>query len=291
MSAKLIDGKVIAQQVIERVAHQVQQRTEQGHRRPGLAVVLVGADPASEVYVRRKQSACERAGLLSFSHDLPQSTQQEELLALIEQLNRDEAVDGILVQLPLPAHIDESVITQAISPHKDCDGFHPCNVGRLALRQPQLRPCTPKGIMVLLDSTGETYKGRNAVVVGASNIVGRPMMLELALAGATVTLCHRFTEDLAEHVGRADILVIATGRTDVVQAEWIRPGATVIDVGIHRREDGSIHGDLLDVETAMARAGHLTPVPGGVGPMTVAMLMENTLEAADGRHHIHGVSQ
>lgn len=285
MPAQLIDGKLIAQQVIERVAQQVQRRSEQGHRRPGLAVVLVGNDPASEVYVRRKQSACERAGLLSFSHRLDESITESELMNLIEQLNRDESVDGILVQLPLPAHIDESLITQMISPYKDCDGFHPWNVGMLALRKPQLRACTPKGIMALLDATGEIYKGRHAVVVGASNIVGRPMMMELALAGATVTLCHRFTKDLQVHVERADILVVATGRTDVVDAAWISPGATVIDVGIHRRDDGTLHGDLLDVDTAMQRAAWLTPVPGGVGPMTVAMLMENTLEAADGRHH------
>jgi len=279
MTAQILNGGAIADQVIDSVAETVRQRSEQGLPTPGLAVILVGDDPASQVYVARKEQACERAGIRSLGQRLPATAQEEEILQIVRKLNGDDRVNGILIQLPLPQHIDEQTVTEAIDPRKDCDGFHPYNIGRLTLRKPALRACTPKGIMHLLDATGEVYKGRHAVVVGASNIVGRPMTLELALAGATVTLCHRFTKHLQQHVEAGDILILATGRAGVVKGNWIKPGATVIDVGIHRREDGSLHGDLLDVNQARQCAAWLTPVPGGVGPMTVAMLMQNTLEA------------
>jgi len=279
VTAQTLNGKAIADQVIGEVAEAIERRSAAGLPAPGLAVILVGEDPASNVYVARKEDACRRAGIRSLGQRLPAQTSQDELLQIIRQLNTDPKVNGILVQLPLPDHIDEQTVTEAIDPGKDCDGFHPYNIGRLTLRKPALRACTPKGIMRLLDATGEVYKGRHAVVVGASNIVGRPMTLELALAGATVTLCHRFTRNLQQHVAAGDMLILATGKAGAVRGDWIKPGATVIDVGIHRREDGSLYGDLLDVEQARERAAWLTPVPGGVGPMTVAMLMQNTLEA------------
>jgi methylenetetrahydrofolate dehydrogenase (NADP+)/methenyltetrahydrofolate cyclohydrolase len=278
MSAQLIDGKSIAAQVRNEVKEAVSKRLAQGKRPPGLAVILVGQDPASEVYVRNKRRACEESGILSRSYDLPASTTQEDLLKLIDDLNADPEIDGILVQLPLPEPIDPEIIIERIRPDKDVDGFHPYNVGRLALRIPALQPCTPFGIMRLLDCIGEPFKGRDAVIVGASNIVGRPMALELMLAGATVTVCHRFTHNTAEHVRRADIVVVAVGRPDLVKGAWIKPGATVIDVGINRLDDGSLAGDV-EFEPASERAGYITPVPGGVGPMTVAMLMQNTLKA------------
>ncbi len=283
MSAQIIDGKAIAAQVREQVRQQVEARRAAGKRPPGLAVILVGQDPASEVYVRNKRRACEEVGFLSFAHDLEESVSQEELLALIADLNADERVDGILVQLPLPAHIDTETVIEAIRPDKDVDGFHPYNVGRLATRLPVLRPCTPRGVMTLLESTGEPIRGQDAVVVGASNHVGRPMGLELLLAGCTVTTCHRFTRDLEAHVRRAEILVVAVGKPGIVQGEWIRPGAVVIDVGINRTEEGRLVGDV-DFERARERAGWITPVPGGVGPMTVATLLQNTLEAAERFH-------
>jgi methylenetetrahydrofolate dehydrogenase (NADP+)/methenyltetrahydrofolate cyclohydrolase len=245
-------------------------------------VVLVGNDPASEIYVKNKRLACEEAGLLSRSYDLAADTSEQALLDLIDALNEDGTIDGILVQLPLPAHINAETIIERIRPDKDVDGFHPYNVGRLALRIPQLRPCTPRGIITLLESTGESYYGREAAVVGASNHVGRPMALELLLAGATVTCCHRFTRDLESHVRAAEILVVAAGKPGLVPGEWIRPGATVIDVGIHRSEFGLI-GDVV-FDTAKERAGWITPVPGGVGPMTVATLLQNTLYAAEALH-------
>jgi methylenetetrahydrofolate dehydrogenase (NADP+)/methenyltetrahydrofolate cyclohydrolase len=280
MTAKIIDGKLIAAEIRAEVRDGVSERVKAGGRAPGLAVVLVGQDPASQVYVRKKREACAEAGIVSSMHDLPQETTQEQLLELIEQLNDDETVDGILVQLPLPAQINESDIIDHIHPDKDVDGFHPYNIGRLTQRKPLLRPCTPWGIIMLLDHIGETYKGRHAVIVGASNIVGRPMCMELLLAGATTTVCHRFTNDLEEQVGRADILVVAVGKPGIVKGEWVKPGATVIDVGINRLEDGTLTGDV-DFEKAAEHAAWITPVPGGVGPMTVAVLMRNTLDAAN----------
>ncbi len=283
MTAQLIDGKAIAASLRKDIATRVQERRGRGKRPPGLAVLLVGNSPASEIYVRNKRRACEEVGFLSRSYDLDTNTTERELLDLIDNLNLDEEIDGILVQLPLPEHIDPETVLERIRADKDVDGFHPYNVGRLALRMPLLRPCTPYGVMTLLKHTGESFYGREAVVVGASNIVGRPMTLELLLAGCTVTTCHRFTRNLHEHVARADILVAATGKPGLIQGEWIKPGATVIDVGINRLEDGSITGDL-DFATARERAGWITPVPGGVGPMTVATLLENTLYAAEKLH-------
>lgn len=278
MTANIIDGKSVAEKVLDQVATEVSRRVRDGLRRPGLAVVLVGSDPASQVYVRNKRKKCEQVGFESFCFDLSAETTESDLLALIEQLNNDSNVDGILVQLPLPGHIDPDLVTQQISPNKDVDGFHPFNIGLLTLRQPGLRPCTPKGIMELLSSTGEPIKGGHAVVVGASNIVGRPMAMELLIAGSTVTVCHRFTQNLAAHVAQADILIVAVGKQGIVDSHWIKPGAVVIDVGINRREDGTLRGDI-DFNSAAQRAGWITPVPGGVGPMTIAMLIENTLQA------------
>ena len=285
MSAQIIDGKAIAAEVRNRVRGQVAARVAAGKRPPGLAVILVGQDPASEVYVRNKRRACEEVGIVSFAHDLPETVSQDDLLALIEDLNRDERVDGILVQLPLPMHIDTETVIETIRPDKDVDGFHPYNVGRLALRVPVLRPCTPRGVMSLLERTGQPIRGQDAVVVGASNHVGRPMGLELLLAGCTVTTCHRFTRDLPAHVARADIVVVAVGKPGIVRGDWIKPGAVVIDVGINRTEDGRLIGDV-EFESARERAGWITPVPGGVGPMTVATLLQNTLEAAEQFHDL-----
>jgi methylenetetrahydrofolate dehydrogenase (NADP+)/methenyltetrahydrofolate cyclohydrolase len=250
-----------------------------GLRRPGLAVLLVGDDPASQVYVRNKRAACEQCGIVSVSFDLPRSTTQTELLALLARLNEDSNIDGILVQVPLPDQIDETAVIEAIHPDKDVDGFHPYNVGRLALRNPLMRPCTPYGVIRLLESTGVPYKGQHAVIVGASNLVGRPMALELLLAGATVTICHRFTRDLRHHVESAEILVVAVGKPGLIPGGWVRPGSVVIDVGITRLDNGKLAGDV-QFDAARERAGWITPVPGGVGPMTVAILMKNTLESA-----------
>lgn len=283
MSAQIIDGKAIAAKLRQDIKTRVDERLAKGLRAPGLAVVLVGQDPASEVYVRNKRKGCEESGIISFAYDLPESTTQEELMALIDKLNDDSDVDGILVQLPLPGHLNAEAIIENINPDKDVDGFHPYNIGRLAQRMPVLRPCTPRGIMTLLESTGANMKKMDAVVVGASNIVGRPMSLELLLAGCTVTVCHRFTQDLESHVRRADLLVVAVGKPGIVKSEWIKQGAIVIDVGINRTEDGKLVGDL-EYETAAARASWITPVPGGVGPMTVATLLQNTADAADDFH-------
>lgn len=280
MSAQLIDGKSVAARVRQQVARQVQARRDAGARAPGLAVVLVGEDPASAVYVRNKHNACVEAGIESFRHQLPAETSQEELEALVERLNADPAVDGILVQLPLPAHLDARPILERIRPDKDVDGFHPYNLGRLAQRLPLLRPCTPKGVMTLLEQSDLAVRGLDATVVGASNIVGRPMALELMLAGCTTTVCHRFTRNLEEHVRRAELLVVAVGKPGLVRGEWVKEGAIVIDVGINRLEDGRLVGDV-DFDAAARRASWITPVPGGVGPMTVATLLENTLQAAD----------
>lgn len=283
MTAQLIDGKTIAAEIRREVRNRVDARIMRGQRAPGLAVILVGADPASEVYVRNKRKGCDEAGILSFAHDLPAETSQEQLLALIDALNADPGIDGILVQLPLPAHIDAETVVERIRPDKDVDGFHPYNIGRLAIRMPELRSCTPYGVITLLKNVGESFYGREAVVVGASNHVGRPMGLELLLAGSTVTTCHRFTKDLAAHVGQADILVVAAGKPGLVKGEWIKPGATVIDVGINRTGDGRLVGDV-EFETARERAAWITPVPGGVGPMTVAVLLQNTLLATERFH-------
>ena len=284
MTAQLIDGKAIAASLRQQIVQRVTERHQQGLRAPGLAVILVGSNPASQVYVAHKRKDCEEVGFVSRAHDLPASTTQEELLALIDQLNADTQIDGILVQLPLPAHLDASQLLERIRPDKDVDGFHPFNIGRLAQRMPLLRPCTPKGIMTLLHSTGADLHGLHAVIVGASNIVGRPMALELLLAGCTTTVTHRFTKDLASHVAQADIVVVAVGKPGLVKGEWIKQGAIVIDVGINRQADGKLVGDV-DFTSAAQRAAWITPVPGGVGPMTRACLLENTLHAAEQLHN------
>jgi methylenetetrahydrofolate dehydrogenase (NADP+)/methenyltetrahydrofolate cyclohydrolase len=283
MAAQIIDGKAVAQSTRQQVALRVQQRLAAGKRAPGLAVVLVGMDAASQVYVGSKRKACEEVGFESFSYDLPSGTTQQELFDLIDTLNADNKVDGILVQLPLPAGLDASAILERIHPLKDVDGFHPYNIGRLAQRMPALRPCTPKGIIKLLQSTGIQIRGMDAVVVGASNIVGRPMALELLLAGCTTTVCHKFTKQLEQHVRRADLVVVAVGKPEFIPGDWIKPGALVIDVGINRLESGKLVGDV-EFDKAKEHARFITPVPGGVGPMTVACLIENTLEACEQFH-------
>ncbi|UAW97041.1 bifunctional methylenetetrahydrofolate dehydrogenase/methenyltetrahydrofolate cyclohydrolase FolD [Halopseudomonas nanhaiensis] len=283
MNAKLIDGKQIAASLRKEIAAHVRVRQDQGLRIPGLAVILVGQDPASQVYVSHKRKDCEEVGFISRSHDLPADTSQNTLLGLIDALNEDPEIDGILVQLPLPAHLDASLLLERIRPDKDVDGFHPYNIGRLAQRMPLLRPCTPLGIMRLLKSTGVDLYGLDATVVGASNIVGRPMALELLLGGCTTTVTHRFTRDLADHVRRSDLVVVAAGKPGLVKGEWIKPGAIVIDVGINRMEDGRLCGDV-EFAPAAERAAWITPVPGGVGPMTRACLLENTLHACE---HLH----
>ena len=283
MTAQRIDGKFISQTVRNEIKDKVTLRKAQGLRAPGLAVILVGQDPASEIYVNSKRRACEEVGFLSKSFDLSIKTTEIELLALIEELNKDGSIDGILVQLPLPKHINETHILEAIHPQKDVDGFHPYNVGRLCQRIPTLRSCTPKGVMTLLDRYDISVLGKNAVIVGASNIVGRPMTLELLLAGATTTTCHRFTTDLQQHIEQADILVVAVGKPNFIPGNWIKPGAVVIDIGINRLESGKLCGDI-DFNIANERASFITPVPGGVGPMTVASLIENTFIACESFH-------
>ncbi|WGE65832.1 bifunctional methylenetetrahydrofolate dehydrogenase/methenyltetrahydrofolate cyclohydrolase FolD [Actinobacillus equuli subsp. equuli] len=277
MTAQIISGTAVAKQVKTNIAEQIQTYTAQGKRKPGLAVILVGMDPASQVYVNSKRKSCAEIGIESKSYDLPAETSETELLAIIEQLNHDDSVDGILVQLPLPKQIDATKVTEAIVPHKDVDGFHPYNVGRLCQKIPTLRSCTPYGVMKLLENTGVNLAGLHAVVVGASNIVGRPMAMELLLAGCTVTITHSRTKDLAYHVSQADIVVAGVGKPNFVKGEWIKDGAIVIDVGINR-VDGKLVGDV-EYATAEPKASFITPVPGGVGPMTVAMLMQNTLQA------------
>ena len=279
MAAQLIDGKKISQQRIEAVAQAVKARQEKGLHTPCLAVVLVGDDPASAVYVRNKKLACQKSGIESRSYELPSETTQDDLLKLVDELNGDSAVDGILVQLPLPAHIDSQAVLERIEPHKDVDGFHPYNVGRLVVKMPLMRPCTPKGVMTLLEAYGIDPKGKKAVVVGASNIVGRPQALELLLSRATVTICHSATQNLADEVAAADILVVGVGIPNFVKGEWVKPGAVVIDVGINRLDDGSLCGDV-EFDVAKERASMITPAPGGVGPMTIATLLENTVHAA-----------
>ena len=280
MTARILDGKRIADELLDAVAARFAARIARGKPAPGLAVVLVGEDPASSVYVRNKRKACARVGFRSLDFDLPASTRETELVALIDRLNADPAVHGILVQLPLPSGFDGTAMIDRIDARKDVDGFQAANVGRLALRQRGLRPCTPKGVMTLLAHTDRPVRGRKAVVVGVSNHVGRPLVLELLLAGCTTTACHRFTRDLESEVRDADIVVVAVGQPELVRGTWIKPGAVVIDVGINRLDDGRLVGDVEFAPAAM-RAAWITPVPGGVGPMTVATLMENTLEAAE----------
>ncbi len=278
MSAQIIDGKAIAKSVRENVAQSVEKLKSKGKRAPGLAVILVGLDPASQVYVNNKRKACEEVGFVEKSYNLPDTTSQSTLLNLIDELNEDPEVDGILVQLPLPPGLSTEDILERIDPKKDVDGFHPYNIGRLVQRIPVLRPCTPKGVIKMLEQMHLNVRGLEAVVVGASNIVGRPMASELMLKGCTTTVCHKFTKDLESHVRRAELLVVAVGKAEFIPGEWVKEGAIVIDVGINRLADGRLTGDV-EYDVAKEKAGYITPVPGGVGPMTVACLIENTLEA------------
>ncbi len=280
MSAQILDGKAIAVDVRLNVKQRVEEIVALGRRTPGLAVVMVGENPASRVYVRNKRKACAEVGFYSEMHELPAAASEQDLLALVDELNAREEIDGILVQLPLPEHIDEEAVIERILPTKDVDGFHPYNVGRLVLRMPLLRSCTPRGIMTLLQHTGQKLEGLDAVIIGQSNIVGRPMALELLAARCTITVCHSRTKALEQKARNADVLVVATGRPRMVPGDWIKPGAIVIDVGINRTEEGRLVGDV-DFESAREKAGWITPVPGGVGPMTIATLLENTLQAAD----------
>lgn len=283
MSAKIIDGKAIAQQLRSEIAASVQQRIQAGKRAPGLAVILVGENPASQIYVSSKRRACEEVGFLSRSFNLDASATEKELLDLIDSLNNDPLIDGILVQLPLPESFDNIKVLERISPEKDVDGFHPYNIGRLCQRTPKLRPCTPRGVITMLERCEINTYGLDALVIGASNIVGRPMGLELLLAGCTTTITHRFTQNLEDKVRRADLVVAAIGRPGFVHGDWIKPGAVVIDVGINRLESGKVVGDV-EFDIAAERASWITPVPGGVGPMTVATLIQNTLQACELYH-------
>ncbi len=278
MSASLLDGKRVASLRRNELKQQLEHYVAQGNQAPGLAVVLIGNDPASAIYVKNKRKACDEVGIKSHSYDLPEETTQDELLELIAELNNSEQIDGILIQLPLPKHISETVIIEHIKPEKDVDGFHPYNFGRLAQRNPLLRPCTPLGIMNLLRYYNLEVKRKHAVVIGASNIVGRPMSLELLLAGATVTVCHKFTQDLQKYVTIADFIIIATGVKDLINTEWLNQSQVLIDVGMHRLPDGSLRGDV-DFSKAVDKVSWITPVPGGVGPMTIVTLLENTVMA------------
>lgn len=276
MTATILDGKTLAATIQTQIKKVIQQLAKKGQHIPGLAVIIVGNDPASKIYVSHKRKACEEVGIKSFTYDLPENTTEKKLITLIDELNTNNEVDGILLQLPLPKHLNSELILERIHANKDVDGFHPYNLGRLVARRPLLRPCTPYGIIKLLEQAAIDLKGKNAVVVGASNIVGRPMALELLLKGCTVTVCHRFTKNLAEHIKQAEILITAVGKPGIIQSTWIKSDAIVIDVGINRQADGSIIGDI-EFETAKEKASWITPVPGGVGPMTIAMLLENTL--------------
>jgi methylenetetrahydrofolate dehydrogenase (NADP+)/methenyltetrahydrofolate cyclohydrolase len=280
MTARIIDGKARALRLTEETAGRVAARVAAGKSPPGLAVVLVGDNAASHVYVRNKRRTTVAVGMRSFAHDLPADTSQADLLALIDAMNIDAAVSGILVQLPLPKHVDEELVTERIDPRKDVDGFHPYNIGRLLLKRPLLRPCTPYGCMTLLKDTGEDLVGKHAVVIGQSNIVGRPMALELLMERCTVTVCHSKTRDLPGLVRQADIVVAGVGKARFVEGDWVKSGAIVIDVGINRGSDGKLCGDV-DFAAAAERASWITPVPGGVGPMTIATLLANTLRAAE----------
>ena len=281
MSARILDGSSIAQVLRAEIKQRVDERLRRGQPVPGLAVLKVGNDSASEVYVRNKRRACTEVGFASFAEDLPAEISEAELLQKIDDLNRDPKVHGILVQLPLPRHINSETVIERIHPDKDVDGFHPYNIGRLALRMPRLRPCTPYGVMRLLESTGVKLEGAEAVVIGASNIVGRPMALELLRVGCTVSVCHRLTRDIEPHVRRADVVVVAVGKPSILKGAWIKPGSVVIDIGINRLADGRLVGDV-EFDVAKERAAWITPVPGGVGPMTVATLLLNTLQATEG---------
>lgn len=280
MTAKILNGTAIATEIRKKIAEKIALRKKNNLVVPGLAVIIVGDHPASHSYVRTKRRACEEVGITSTCHHLPENTDQNTLTKLIETLNQDKTIHGILLQLPLPAHLSADDLLEKINPKKDVDGFHPYNLGRLAQKRPLLRSCTPRGVMTLLESTGENLAGKNAVVVGASNIVGRPMALELLSAKCTVTVCHRATRELEKHIHNADILISATGHHGLIQSDWIKLGAIVIDVGFSKLDNGKIIGDI-DFEAAKLRAGWITPVPGGVGPMTVATLLENTLMAAE----------
>ena len=277
--ARLLDGKAVAARVRAEVALRAAAFAARSGRRPGLAVVQVGEDAASSVYVRNKRKSSMEAGIESFAHDLPASTSEAQILALVEALNRDPRVDGILVQLPLPKGVDTNRVMDAVDPDKDVDGFHPVNTGLLAQKRPRLRPCTPFGVIRLAQEYGIDLTGVRATVVGASNIVGRPMALELLLARSTVTVCHTGTKDLESEVSRADVVVAAVGKAGFVPGEWIKPGAAVFDVGINRTADGKLVGDV-EYDKAAQRAGWITPVPGGLGPMTIAMLLSNAVDAA-----------
>ncbi len=276
---QILDGKKVSEMIQTDIAKKIGQRVAAGYQAPGLVVILVGNDEASKVYVNNKIKACKKTGIRSEAHFLPRQTSAKALYAMIDELNKDDAVHGILVQLPLPEHIDETEVTNRIDPDKDVDGFHARNVGHLALRQPGLRPCTPRGVMTLLNHYQVDPKGKHCVVVGASNIVGRPLLLEMLFAGATITCCHRFTENLSDFVSQADILCVAVGNPAIVDANWIKPGAVIIDIGINRKPEGGLCGDI-DFQVAAKKASWITPVPGGIGPMTVATLMQNTYEAS-----------
>lgn len=279
MTAKILDGKHVAALLRANIKQQIAQYINQSGAQPTLAVILVGIDPASQIYVNNKRKACDQVGIKSRVYQLPATTSQREIMQLIAELNNDVTVNGILVQLPLPAHIKQEQILLAIDPMKDVDGFHPYNLGCLAQKRPSIRPCTPYGVMKLLAHYQLSVSGLNATVVGASNIAGRPMALELLNAGATITVCHSYTRDLQSHISQADILVVAIGQPGVVRSEWIKPGAIVIDIGINRLADNTIVGDI-EFATASASASWITPVPGGIGPMTVTTLLENTCKAA-----------
>src|SRR3990167_5196758 len=280
MSATILDGKAIAATMRKKIAEKIRVRQEKKLITPGLAVISVGNDPASQTYIASKCRACNEVGIYSECHELPENIDQTTLEKLIDALNNNAKIHGILLQLPLPAQLDSDELLERINPKKDVDGFHTYNLGRLAQKRPLLRPCTPYGVMTLLHSTNEKIAGKHAVVVGASNIVGRPMALELLLAQCTVTVCHRATQDLNKHIQSADILISATGHYGLIQSDWIKPGAIVIDIGFSKLSNGKITGDI-DFETAKLRAGWITHVPGGVGPMTVATLLQNTVMAAE----------
>ena len=280
MTAKLIDGKKIAEKIISEIKDKVISNQSEGIAPPGLAVIQVGKDPASSVYVRNKRKSCEEVGMKSFNYDLDKSTSQQELIELVDSLNNNAEVNGILIQLPLPSHINETIVIETISPSKDVDGFHPYTIGRLMQRIPLLRPCTAIGVITMLEAIEIDPKGMNAVIVGASNLVGRPLNLELLLKGATTTVCHKFTKNLKDHVMSADILAVAVGKPNFIPGSWIKEDAIVFDIGINRDENGKLTGDV-DFDSAKEKASWISPVPGGVGPMTVAMLIKNTLLASE----------
>ena len=280
MTANIIDGKKIAEKIISEIKNKVITNQSEGITPPGLAVIQVGEDPASSVYVRNKRKACEEVGMKSFNYDLDQSTTQKELIDLVESLNSNAEVNGILIQLPLPTHINETIVIETIKPSKDVDGFHPYTIGRLMQRIPLLRPCTAIGVITMLEAIEIDPKGMNAVIVGASNLVGRPLNLELLLKGATTTVCHKFTKNLKDHVMSADILAVAVGKPNFIPGSWIKEDAIVFDIGINRDENGKLTGDV-DFDSAKEKASWISPVPGGVGPMTVAMLIKTTLLASE----------